>query len=299
MGVAPIIELRDLARSYRQGSWALDGIGLSVRTGEVVGLLGRNGAGKTTLLRCVMGMIRPQRGSVRVLGLDPWQDAVAMKKRIGFVSASQVFPRFLTVAEIIAIHRGLFPSWDSSFERRLADRFEIDHTRKIGTLSTGQARQVALLCAVAHRPELLILDEPDGGLDPTIRREFLETAIELLVEEGSTVIFSSHHMADVERMSERAVLIDQGKVLLDRSIDSLRESCCLAVVGADGAELPTELRDNEACLRIRQRNGTTRLLLDLPPDAARDLLGAHLDPGKIRIESLSLEDLFIELVGRS
>ena len=182
MGVEPIIELRDLSRSYRRGSWALDGIGLTVRTGEVVGLLGRNGAGKTTLLRCVMGMIRPQHGSVTVLGLDPWQDAVAMKKRIGFVSASQVFPRFLTVAEVTAIHRGLFPSWDTSFERRLAERFDPADVHQgldelgVERFESGFEPGPAADSVPDHEPQSQRCQEHDDGLHRVRDRHRLESS---------------------------------------------------------------------------------------------------------------------------
>jgi ABC-2 type transport system ATP-binding protein len=198
-----VLEFNDVHRSYQRGSDVLRGISFSLEAGEVVGLLGKNGAGKTTLIRVAIGMIEAQKGSVRVLGLDPRQDALEVKRRVGYVSEDQVLPEFLSVGEVIRLHRGLFPTWDEGLERRLRERFALSAKSKIKSLSKGQARQVALLCAVAHRPELLLLDEPAGGLDPSARREFLETSIQLLNEAGTTILFSSHHMTDVERMAGR------------------------------------------------------------------------------------------------
>ena len=205
-----IVEFREVHRGYTRGVDILNGLTLGVEAGQVVGLLGRNGAGKTTLLRLAMGMLAPQQGQVRVFGLDPRRQAVEVKRRVGYVSEEQILPPFLRVGQVIDLHRGLFPTWDPALAGRLIERFDISARAKIKTLSKGQARQVALLCAVAHRPELLLLDEPAGGLDPAARREFLETSIQLLNEEGTTILFSSHHMTDVERLADRIVMIDDG-----------------------------------------------------------------------------------------
>jgi ABC-2 type transport system ATP-binding protein len=210
-----ILEFHDVHRAYRRGVDILHGLDLTIETGQVVGLLGGNGAGKTTLLRLAMGMLEPQQGSVQVFGLDPRVRPVAVKRRVGYVSEEQILPPFLRVAQVIELHRGLFPTWDPALAARLIHRFDIAPQAKIKTLSKGQARQVALLCAVAHRPELLLLDEPAGGLDPAARREFLETSIQLLNEGGTTILFSSHHMTDVERLADRIVMIHDGGVLID------------------------------------------------------------------------------------
>ena len=218
------IQFDDIHRAYKQGEDVLQGVSFGVAPGEVVGLLGRNGAGKTTLIRIAMGMIEPQRGSARLFGLDPRQEPLQIKRRVGYVSEDQVLPPFLRVGEVIDLHRELFPTWDAEAAEELRQRFSLDTGAKIGKLSKGQARQVALLCAVAHRPELLLLDEPAGGLDPVARREFLETSIRLLNETGSTILFSSHHMSDVERMADRIVMLHGGKVLVDSELHELRES---------------------------------------------------------------------------
>jgi ABC-2 type transport system ATP-binding protein len=292
-----VLEFNDIRRAYTRGQDVLDGISFSVESGEVVGLLGRNGAGKTTLIRIAMGMVEPQQGSVKVLGMDPRRDAVKVKQRIGYVSEDQILPPFMTVEKIMALHRGLFPAWDEEIAGDLLGRFHLPLQAKIKTLSKGQARQVALLCAVAHRPELLILDEPAGGLDPAARREFLETSIRLLNEAGSTILFSSHHMPDVERMAGRIVMIHQGRLLMDRDLDSLREDHCLALVpGESGADCEL-LASLPGCIGTRRRSGGVHALFQLTPPRCRQLLEERFGLVDVNCTTIGLEDMFIELAG--
>lgn len=207
----PILEFDNITRAYKKGVPVLNGVSFTMNEGEVVGLLGRNGAGKTTLIRIAMGLLYPQEGSVRVFGISPTEDPVAVKQRIGYVSEDQILPPGSTVAELIDFHRYLFPRWDNGLEHELLDRFGLSTTAKIKRLSKGEARQVALLCAICHRPDLLLLDEPGGGLDPAARREFLEASIQLLNREGSAILFSSHHMSDVERLGGRVACSTKAK----------------------------------------------------------------------------------------
>src|SRR5581483_1233016 len=162
-----------------------------------------------------------------------------------------VLPAGSSIAELTSLHRYLFPRWDEALERQLLDRFGLDPASRIKALSKGQAREVALLCAVCHRPELLILDEPAGGLDPAARREFLETSIQLLNREGTAILFSSHHMADVERIGGRFLLLDEGRIRLDRQLDTLREELCVAVIRESAAPEAKFLEQLPGCLRVR------------------------------------------------
>lgn len=294
----PMLEFRDIARSFRKGVPVLDGVSFAVNAEDVVGLLGRNGAGKTTLIQIAMGMLFPHAGSVRVFGLSPIDEPVAVKRRIGYVAESQVLPPMSNIAELVAFHRYLFPAWDVRLERQLLDRFGLgDRRRKIGSLSKGQARQVALVCAVCHRPELLILDEPAGGLDPAARREFLEASIQMLNREGTAILFSSHHMSDVERLGGRVVLLDGGKVRLDRDLDQLREEHCVAVIPRSLVASEALLEQVEGCLRVRAVLNEWHAVFQGAPDAVRRRLHETLALANVRCVSMPLEELFVELVG--
>jgi len=292
-----IVEFNNIHRAYQRGQEVLQGLSFAIESGEVVGLLGKNGAGKTTLLRIAMGMLEAQQGSVRLFGLDPREQQVEVKRRVGYVSEDQVLPEHLRVKEIVQLHRGLFPNWDPQLEVELRRRFDIPMGAKIKTLSKGQARQVALLCAVAHRPELLILDEPAGGLDPAVRREFLETAIQLLNEAGSTILFSSHYMSDVERLAGRVVMIHDGAVLIDSELDDLREKFSLVMVPKDSGLDRERLVKLDGCLAVRERNNTWHLILHHELSAARDIAERKIAAAGTRCEVIPLEEMFIELAG--
>ncbi len=292
-----VLVFEGVHRAYERDADVLAGVSFSIRKGEVVGLLGKNGAGKTTLIRIAMGMLEPQRGSARVFGLDPRAEPLEVKRRVGYVSEDQILPPFLTVAEVVDTHRGLFPTWDDEMYGELANRFELSPRARIRDLSKGQARQVALLCAVSHRPELLILDEPAGGLDPAARREFLETSIKLLNEEGTTILFSSHYMQDIERMAGRVVMLHGGTVLIDDALDALREAHTLAVIPREDSVTTERVRAVEGCLGVRERSDGLHAVFASGPDDACARLASELGASGATCRSIALEDMFIELVG--
>jgi len=291
------IEFSEVRRAYRKGADALAGVTFAVAPGQVVGLVGKNGAGKTTLIRIAMGMLEAQSGTVRVLGLDPRADAVAMKRRVGYVAEDQILPPYLKVGEVLDLHRELFPTWDEAAAADLLRRLELGRGQRVGTLSKGQARRVALLCAVAHRPEVLLLDEPASGLDPAARREFLEIAIRLLDESGCTILFSSHHMTDIERLADRIVMLHDGRVLLDHDLDRMREGFSLALVPRAPGVTRERLLAVTGCLGVRERDAAFHAVLRLEPEPARLAVERAVGVGGARCQSVTLEDLFVELAG--
>ncbi len=295
--MSSVLEFQNVVRGYRENEPVVDDVSFSVGKGEVVGLLGRNGAGKTTLIRLAIGLLQPQGGSVRAFGLSPTDRPVEVKKRIGYVAEDQVLPAGESVHDLIVFHRFLFPDWDMELERQLRSRFGIPSQAKIGTLSKGQARQVALLCAVCHRPELLLLDEPAGGLDPAARREFLETAIQLLNREGTAILFSSHQMSDVERIGARVVLIERGKVCLDRDLARIREDFCVAMIPRSALRDSAALERAPGCLRVRSSFDSWHAVFERPPEEVSAELQELLGVDGVRCVRLPLEDLFVEMVG--
>jgi ABC-2 type transport system ATP-binding protein len=295
--MTPILEFRDIVRCFKRNVPVLNGVTFAMQAGEVGGLLGRNGAGKTTLIRIAMGMLFPHGGSVRVFGAPPTEDPVAVKRRIGYVAEDQVLPPGSRIAELIALHRYLFPRWDGALERQLMERFALQPASRIKHLSKGQARQVALLCAVCHRPELLLLDEPAGGLDPVARREFLGTAIQLINREGTAILLSSHHMNDVERLGGRVILLDEGRVCLDEDLERLREGVCVALVPRTSAGDPAVLERVVGCIRVRPVFDDWHAVFRGEPGAVQASLASALGVNGIRCAPVPLEELFIEMVG--
>jgi len=242
-------------------------------------------------------MIEAQQGSVKVFGQDPRRNPVEIKRRIGYVSEDQILPSFLSVRKIVEIHRELFPSWDDAMAAELLERFKLGPRMKIKNLSRGQARQVALVCAVAHRPELLLLDEPAGGLDPAARREFLETSIRLLNETGTTILFSSHYMSDVERVAGRVVMIHEGRLLIDSALDELREGYCLALVPHDAGAPCERVLGADACVGGRRRSEGLRAIFRLDAESCRTFLQQEFGIEGARCMPVGLEEMFIEIVG--
>jgi len=293
-----VVQLQDIVRSFSRHRRVLDGVSLTIQREEVVALLGRNGAGKTTLIHIVLGLLFPDAGSVRVFGLSPTDDPVRVKQRVGYVGEHQVLPPRATIPELIALHKQLFPSWDVQLERLLLDRFALAGNRQpIKQLSKGQAQQVALLLAVCHRPELLLLDEPAAGLDPAARREFLETSIQLLNREGTAILFSSHHMGDVERLGGRVMLLHEGKVRLNRDLDALREAHCVAVIDQQLVSDATAIRAIPGCLHTRLVRSAWHAVFEGTPPEVSARLAQRLPVRDVPCTRVSLEELFVEMVG--
>jgi ABC-2 type transport system ATP-binding protein len=182
-------------------------------------------------------------------------------------------------------------------EQQLRNRFELSRGDKIKNLSKGQARQVALLCAVSHRPDLLLLDEPAGGLDPAARREFLETSIQYLSEEGSTILFSSHYMTDVERLADRIVMLHDGKILIDEALDHLQEKYSLALVPHGPQTTRERLLGLDGCLAVRNRSEALHVIFKNDPEKAQAALKSSLGTANARCTTIALEEMFIELAG--
>ena len=172
----PIIEIQQLARRYGKLD-AVHGLNLTVRPGRCYGFFGRNGAGKTTTIKCLLNLLRPDSGRVRVFGLDPRKDEVAVKSRLAYVPDFVAFYPWMTVRQTLGYLASFRQHWNLDIEADLLKRFQLDPNQKAGTLSKGQKTQVALIGAICPEPELLVLDEPTSGLDPIVRREFIETVI--------------------------------------------------------------------------------------------------------------------------
>jgi ABC-2 type transport system ATP-binding protein len=214
------VQTRSLTKHY--GSLpALVDCDLSLPAGRVVALVGPNGAGKTTLLRLVVGLIRPTRGVVSVLGEVSLADTPQALAKVGFVAQEHPLYRRFTVADLLRMGRALNLRWDQQFAEKRLKAMGIPTTRRAGSLSGGQQAQVALALALAKRPQLLMLDEPLASLDPLARREFLQALMEAVAVDGLTVVFSSHVVTELQRVCDYLVVLSGGRVRLSGDIDDM------------------------------------------------------------------------------
>lgn len=301
-----VVECHAVTRYYPKGVTALDRVDFTVPEGAVYGIVGRNGAGKSTLLRMLPGLLCPSSGEIRVFGQDPWKSPVEVKRQLGYLSESEVHPLSLRICHLTELHESVYPRWDRVMAARLLDQFGLHEKDRLVRLSKGQQRQVGLMLTVCHRPPLLVLDEPAAGLDPATRREFLEVIIHLLVESGSTVLFSSHILSDLERVADHLAILHQGRMLLQKPLDEIKETICRATIelDVDDATVLARLEDEPDCLRVTNRDGFFEVILLYKPEEIASKLH-QLFPGPIpptvhQTSLLTLEDIFIELTrGRS
>ncbi len=212
------LETIDLSKRYRR-SWALQNCSLTIPAGRIAALIGPNGAGKTTLINLIVGLLRPTSGSVRMFGSKP-EDAPASLARLGFVAQDRPLYRGFTVDETLRFGARLNPGWDDEMARRHLTRLNIPFGQRVGKLSGGQQSQVALILALAKRPDLIVLDEPVAALDPLARREFLQLLIDATIETGLTVLLSSHLVGELERVCDYVVILNNSQVQFSGGLDA-------------------------------------------------------------------------------
>ena len=217
-----VIEIHGLSRQFG-AKRALDNVSLLVPRGQVFGLVGTNGAGKTTLIRHVLGLLKAQTGTVRVFGLDPVKDPVRVLAQIGYLSEEGDLPGWMRIDELMRYMQAFYPNWDEVYAQELRKQFDLDPSAKVKTLSKGQKARAGLLVALAYRPELLLLDEPSSGLDPIVRRDILGAIVRTIADDGRTVLFSSHLLDEVERISDRIAMLKEGRVLFAGNIDDVKQ----------------------------------------------------------------------------
>jgi ABC-2 type transport system ATP-binding protein len=218
------VEVTGLYRRFRK-TIALDHVSLSIPPGRVFGLVGENGAGKTTLIKHLLGLFKPQEGTVRVFGRNPVADPQGVLSRIGYLSEDRDLPNWMRVGELIRYTQAFYPGWDDAYAEELrVIMFGLEADAKVKHLSRGQRAQAALLIALAYRPPLLLLDEPSSGLDPVVRRDILGAIVRTVADEGRTVLFSSHLLDEVERVADDVAMIHRGKLVMCEPLDAVKAS---------------------------------------------------------------------------
>lgn len=276
---------------YFDGRCVLDGIDLAIPQGCIYGLLGRNGVGKTTMIRILLGLESATRGQTSLLGHPSAAIPAKVRGRIGYVAEGHHLIQGYKVGRLVELCRGLATQWDQKFFEHLLETFKLPMDRKVKQLSTGMRAQLNLALAMATNPELLILDDPTLGLDTIARRQFLELAIDLIQQDGRTILFSSHILSDVERIADKIGIIVAGKLVADCTLDGIKQRVRkLRVIFPECP--PDELHLTEI---INQRNEGREMVLTVVNwnEHKQRLLDTY-QPESCDEIPLSLEDLFIE-----
>ena len=288
---SPVIQIDQLVRRFGHTN-AVAGLSLSVQPGRCYGFFGRNGAGKTTTIKCLLDLLRPTSGSIRLFGLEPARHEVAVKSRLAYVPDQVAFYPWMTVRETLDYLASFRTHWNDGLEEELLGRFQLETGRKTDHLSRGQRTQVALIAAICPEPELLILDEPTSGLDPIVRREFIETVIGAY-QEGDpgrrTVFVSTHLISEFEGLIDEFTIIDRGREVMTLAADAARERYQRIY-----ARFPRELPATElGGLQVSRREGR-ELEVVVNGNKARVMERLEaLSPEAITSEALTLEEIFV------
>ncbi|MGD8817947.1 MAG: ABC transporter ATP-binding protein [Acidobacteriota bacterium] len=281
-------EANDLSKQFGATA-ALDHVTVSFRPRSIIGLLGKNGSGKTTLMRHLMGLYLPSGGAATTLGTPIAELDHEQFVRIGYVPQEIRLLDWMTVGQHLEFVASFYPRWDQERQRRLEAELELDLRKQVGSLSTGNLQKVAVILAVCHHPELLVLDEPVSDLDPIARGKLLEFLLELLQEDNATIVVSSHVLRDVEKVVDWVVCLDRGQVVEDAGLDELKERYAEWSVVSRNGDLPGPYPEPYV-LDQEVRGRQARLLVDQRHGSARDFRAAH--DVELTSRPLNLEEIF-------
>jgi ABC-2 type transport system ATP-binding protein len=281
------LAVHGLAHCY-EGSSVLTGVDLALQPGSVLGLIGRNGAGKSTLIRAMLGLLEPLAGTALVFGEPALKLSDATKARIAYVPQQPEALAWLTAQQMLDYVGRFYPRWDAAFVKATLARWQIQPNKLLAKLSPGERQRVDLIRALASQPELLVLDEPAAALDPVARRDLLREVALRAGEAGTTVLFSTHIVSDLERVASEVAFLHEGKLLMRCELDETKERYARLW-------LPARLSVAAPAVslsRRRHEDGSLSLVVERDaqgywPEAA-NLPGARLD-------ALGLEDLFVEI----
>lgn len=282
---APAIELTGVRKRFKRNV-VLEGVDLTVPAGETFAFLGRNGAGKTTTIRMMLGLIPPETGELRVLGLNPRKQAIDIRRRVGYLAEDQRLFGWMRVEQIVAFMKPFYPTWDDGLTKQYLEQFELPRRTRVRNLSKGQNVRLGLLLALSHRPEVVILDDPALGLDPIMRKEFNRDLVTHLQGEGRTVFYSSHLLYEVEPVADRVAILDRGRIVRCEQTEQLREQVKLLRFAPDAfAEVAASL----TLLDVKHVGGEVAAVVDDAPNAQRLLAAegvAH------HVHDLNLDEIF-------
>jgi ABC-2 type transport system ATP-binding protein len=289
-----VVEVRGLSRQFGK-QFALRDVSLSISSGLVYGLVGVNGAGKTTLIKHLLGLLKAKTGTVKLFGLDPIRNPVEVLGRVGYLSEERELPEWMRIDELLRYTAAFYPGWDWQYASELIDTFGLDARKKVNALSKGMRAQTGLIAAVAHRPELLLLDEPSSGLDPVVRKDILNAVIRTVAEDGRTVIFSSHLLDEVEMMSDYLYMIHKGQVVVDGELDEIKSRHQTVSIRWNGSP---EKPPIEAAFASERVGESWRMVCGGSGEQVRERISAS--GGEVlELRTASLQEIFSARAGRS
>jgi ABC-2 type transport system ATP-binding protein len=286
-----VLEMQAVSKIYGYRA-VLDRLSLEIPAGSVVGLLGKNGAGKTTLLRCALGLARPQHGTIMTLGEPAWNLSASAKQHIGYVPQSpQLYP-WMKVRHIIAYTASFYFRWNPRLVDRLTREWQIPLEQRAGSLSVGELQKLALVLALGHEPELLLLDEPVASLDPSARREFLKVVLDIAAGGNRSVLFSTHITSDLERVADRVAILQQGKISFFGELGELKDQIKRLRLTSTNT-LPEKL-DLPGILRQRTEGTHALVTTRCHTPELIDQIESQWH-ATVEVQDLNLEEIFLEL----
>jgi ABC-2 type transport system ATP-binding protein len=287
-----VIETHDLVRRFGKVT-ALDGLNLHVDHGAAYGLIGNNGAGKTTFIHSLMGFLPPDRGEIRVLGLQPGKDSIPIRQRVGFFSERDAPYDWMRVKTVFKMASLAYAGWDWTLCQKLRDRFDIDPRKRMKELSKGMVAKVKLILALSHAPECLILDEPTSGLDPGSRNDLLTLITELRRDRGISTLFSSHNLDDVADIATHIGILHEGRLIFSASTSLIRDHLKLVQFASPLPELSPEVKSQIVC--SRSLNGVTQWVIEDRDGAAVKKFVDGIGQDNVQQKPLTLKKLFLFL----
>jgi ABC-2 type transport system ATP-binding protein len=281
----PAIELKAVSKSFRHNA-VLRGLSMRVEQGKTFAFLGRNASGKTTTIRMLLGLLQRDDGAIRVMGLDPALDALEVRRLVGYLAEDQTMYGWMRVEEILRFVAPFYPTWDHELALKYVRDFELPLGTKIKHLSKGQNVRLGLVLALAHRPQLVILDDPALGLDPIMRKQFNRDLITHLQGEGRTVFYSSHLLYEVEPVADEVAILHEGRIVRQADTEALRRDVKQLILARDA--LAPVRRD---LVVLDERTDGDRVAVTVErAESARGLLSR--DGIEHRAVDLNLDEIF-------
>ncbi|WP_438864292.1 ATP-binding cassette domain-containing protein [Neptunicella sp.] len=285
-----ILQLTNVSKAY-SNTPVLDGVNLSLRSGQVMGLIGHNGSGKTTLIKTALGLLQADSGSAQLWGNSAWELSADNKQKLGFVPQTMDSFNGLTAKQLIEYCGAFYNHWDSAKAKQLMVDWQLNEKQLIGEMSEGQRQRLAIISGLSHSPTLLVLDEPAAALDPSARRQLIKQLIDMNSDSQTSILFSTHITSDIERVASDVAFLKDGKVIFQGAIDELKEK--VVRLHISGENLPHRLSEL-SCLNQQIKGNKALLSVTDYSELLHQQLIEKLQVS-VDVEYLNMEDIFLEI----